>query len=160
MKPIIEWNGRKFDNEIITQNVRFRMLYTHLIHFHSNYICIYTCNIVYIYSIKECLEEHLGFLPGEYELEKEIKFLQDIPMSQVIEVWTTFYTLSNTQCIIIYITIYINYSSYLYLLSMILLDFTVIIFTIIIILLIMMTALHNLHIDCVFIVARASTNLE
>ena len=45
------------------------------------------CNIVYIYSIKECLEEHLGFLPGEYELEKEIKFLREIPMSQVIEVW-------------------------------------------------------------------------
>ena len=44
--------------------------------------------LVISYSIKDCLEGHLGIFPGdEYELEKEIKFLQEIPMSQVIEVW-------------------------------------------------------------------------
>ena len=92
----MEWNGRKFNNEIITQKIHLRMLHTH--HFHSNYICIYTCNIVCIYSIKECLEEHLGFLPGEYELEKEIKFLRDIPMSQVLGVWNAvvFYKKSSS----------------------------------------------------------------
>ena len=55
---------------------------------HFQYSLTSTCIIIGPYSIKDCLEGHLGIFPGdEYELEKEIKFLRDIPMSQVIEVW-------------------------------------------------------------------------